>query len=138
VLEFRSPGFVAQPLFDGLLREHTVLFVRGEDSFVRAQWAAKPFVWQIYPQAGDTHRIKLDAFLELYCRGLDAAAAAAMRELWRAWNDADGAAMAGAWAGFMAHLPALQAHAVRWAGQLAQMPDLASNLLSFYKKNAKI
>ncbi len=138
VLELRSPGFVAQPLFDGLLREHKVLFVRGEDSFVRAQWAAKPFIWQIYPQAGDAHRIKLDAFLKLYCRGLDAAAAAAMRELWRAWNDADAAALAGAWAGFMAHLPALQAHAVRWAEGLAQMPDLASNLLSFYKKNAKI
>ena len=29
-------------------------FVRGEDSFVRAQWAAQPFVWHIYPQAGAT------------------------------------------------------------------------------------
>jgi len=46
--------------------------------------------------------------------------------------------MPGAWDNFMAHLPALQAHAVRWAERLAQMPDLASNLLSFYKKNAKI
>ncbi|MCK7501685.1 MAG: elongation factor P maturation arginine rhamnosyltransferase EarP [Comamonadaceae bacterium] len=28
----------------------TCNFVRGEDSFVRAQWAARPLVWQIYPQ----------------------------------------------------------------------------------------
>ncbi|MEQ1516889.1 MAG: elongation factor P maturation arginine rhamnosyltransferase EarP, partial [Usitatibacteraceae bacterium] len=42
-------GFVPQGAFDRLLWEHDVLFVRGEDSFVRAQWAGKPFVWQIYP-----------------------------------------------------------------------------------------
>ena len=138
VLAFCSAGFVAQSLFDDMLRRHAVLFVRGEDSFVRAQWAAKPFVWQIYPQPGDAHRIKLDAFLDLYCRGLDAAAAEAMGKMWRAWNEADDPAMPGAWDNFMAHLPALQAHAVRWAERLAQMPDLASNLLSFYKKNAKI
>jgi uncharacterized repeat protein (TIGR03837 family) len=42
--------FVSQRDFDRMLWEHDVLFVRGEDSFVRAQWAAKPFIWQIYPQ----------------------------------------------------------------------------------------
>ena len=29
-------------------------------SSVRAQWAARPFVWQPYPQAEDAHRLKLD------------------------------------------------------------------------------
>ena len=43
--------FVAQDDYDRLLWASDVNFVRGEDSFVRAQWAARPFVWHIYPQA---------------------------------------------------------------------------------------
>jgi hypothetical protein len=38
-------------------------FVRGEDSLVRALWAGKPLVWQIYPQDDGAHGPKLDAFL---------------------------------------------------------------------------
>ena len=38
--------------------------MRGEDSLVRALWAGKPFVWQIYPQDDGAHRAKLEAFLD--------------------------------------------------------------------------
>jgi len=41
--------FVEQERYDELLWVCDVNFVRGEDSCVRAQWAGKPFVWQIYP-----------------------------------------------------------------------------------------
>ena len=44
--------FLPQASFDRLLWACDVNFVRGEDSFVRAQWAGRPFVWQIYPQSG--------------------------------------------------------------------------------------
>ena len=40
--------------------------MRGEDSFVRAQWAARPFAWHIYPQAQGAHWVKLSAFLARY------------------------------------------------------------------------
>jgi uncharacterized repeat protein (TIGR03837 family) len=40
--------------------------VRGEDSFVRAQLAGKPFIWHIYPQEDRAHEVKLAAFLDLY------------------------------------------------------------------------
>ncbi len=130
--------FTTQQAFDSLLWQHDVLFVRGEDSFVRAQWAAKPFVWQIYPQSDDTHWVKLNAFLDLYCDGLDDQAALAIREIWRAWNAEDCANMATAWRQFMVYLPTLQAHAIVWSEKLASMPDLAANLLSFYRKTTKI
>ena len=130
--------FVPQRAFDSLLWKHDVLFVRGEDSFVRAQWAAKPFIWQIYPQSESTHWAKLNAFLALYCDGLDDATAAALQELWRSWNAEDHVAVGAAWGGFVRYLPQLRTHALAWSKKLAQMPDLAANLLSFYQKTTKI
>ena len=65
-----------QTEFDTLLWACDLNFVRGEDSLVRALWAGRPFVWQIYPQDDGAHRAKLDAFLET----LDAPAEA------RAWH----------------------------------------------------
>jgi uncharacterized repeat protein (TIGR03837 family) len=135
-IEFAS--FIPQMEFDDLLWKHDVLFVRGEDSFVRAQWASKPFIWHIYPQNEGAHWVKLDAFLMLYCDGLESGAASALRKLWRAWNDEDDANIADAWQGFVRYLPELQLHAEAWSRKLAQMPDLAANLLSFYQKTTKI
>ena len=60
--------FVCQDDFDWLLNKSDLNIVRGEDSFVRAQWAGKPFIWDIYPQDVDAHLIKLDAFLDLYLK----------------------------------------------------------------------
>jgi hypothetical protein len=51
--------FLPQADFDRLLWRCDINFVRGEDSFVRAQWATHPFVWQIYQQDDDTHLVKL-------------------------------------------------------------------------------
>ena len=65
-LTVQALPFLSQPNYDRLLWSCDVNFVRGEDSFVRAQWAEQPFVWQIYPQTEGTHLIKLDAFLTRY------------------------------------------------------------------------
>ena len=130
--------FAAQPEFDRLLWQHDVLFVRGEDSFVRAQWAGKPFVWQIYPQSESAHWKKMNAFLLIYCDGLENTPASALGELWRAWNAEDSVNIGSAWAQFMVYFPILQSHAIAWSKKLAALPDLAANLLSFYQKNTKI
>ncbi|AMO24715.1 elongation factor P maturation arginine rhamnosyltransferase EarP [Ramlibacter solisilvae] len=55
---------LAQSEFDHLLWSCDANFVRGEDSLVRALWAGRPFVWQIYPQHDDAHHAKLRAFLD--------------------------------------------------------------------------
>jgi uncharacterized repeat protein (TIGR03837 family) len=47
-LEIRLLPFLEQPAYDELLWLCDLNFVRGEDSFVRAQWAARPLVWHIY------------------------------------------------------------------------------------------
>ena len=125
-LEARFLPFLPQARYDELLWACDWNFVRGEDSFVRAQWAARPFVWQIYPQADDAHLAKLDAFLALYCAGLDAPLA----PLWQAWNRRTPGVVT-AWRALEDRQPALGAHARAWAAGLAMQPELAGNLARF-------
>jgi uncharacterized repeat protein (TIGR03837 family) len=117
-------GFVEQPRFDALLWAADVNFVRGEDSFVRAQWAQKPFVWQIYPQSDDAHLPKLDAALAHYASSLPDDAREAVARFWHAWNGAG----TPDWADFWRHRPVLEPRAIGWAAELAAVGDLAGNL----------
>ncbi len=124
--------FVAQDDYDRMLWACDLNFVRGEDSFVRAQWAARPLVWHCYPQAGNAHWPKLDAFASRYAAGLAADVASAHAGIAIAWNGR--AALGHAWTPFHRALPALTAHAQTWAASLAVMPDLASGLVEFVEK----
>ena len=58
--------FVSQDEYDWILSQCDFNIVRGEDSFIRAQLAGKPFIWHIYPQEDQAHEVKLAAFLDLY------------------------------------------------------------------------
>ncbi|MBR0567536.1 elongation factor P maturation arginine rhamnosyltransferase EarP [Azoarcus sp. L1K30] len=115
--------------YDQLLWACDLNFVRGEDSFVRAQWAASPFVWHIYAQEDDAHVGKLDAFLQRYGKGLDTGSIAALKAFSHAWNGRG--SLAEAWPAFEAAMPGLAAHARKWTEEQAAMTDLASNLTQF-------
>ena len=65
-LQLLSMPFVSQDEYDWVLSQCDFNIVRGEDSFVRAQLAGKPFIWHIYPQEDRAHEVKLAAFLDLY------------------------------------------------------------------------
>jgi uncharacterized repeat protein (TIGR03837 family) len=117
--------FLPQTEYDALLRACDVNFVRGEDSVVRAQWAARPFVWQIYPQDDAAHAAKLSAFLDLFTAGAPDPLARALRSAWAAWN------------GLSAAPPALppdrpwRQQAERWRDGLLVQPDLVTQLMGF-------
>ena len=81
--------FVDQDAFDRRLWACDLNIVRGEDSFVRAQWAGQPYVWHIYPQEDDAHLTKMDAFLTRIEANLPDGARLAQRTFWYAWNAAD-------------------------------------------------
>lgn len=130
-LQVRIFPFIDQDAYDRLLWTCDLNLVRGEDSFVRGQWAGRPLLWQIYPQPAGAHWPKLDSFLGLYCEGLPAEVAAAISRFWRAWNRGDETEVELAWPGFWEHRVALQAHALRWAGRLAGIGDLTNNLAQF-------
>jgi len=112
--------YLAQDDYDRLLWACDLNFVRGEDSFVRAQWAGKPFVWHIYPQHEDNaHHAKLEAFMAR------AGLPEAWQDVWRGWNGLRTlpASPTG--------LEAAEAHAPAWRAQLAAQPDLLTQLQGF-------
>ena len=114
--------FVAQYEYDRVLWSCDLNFVRGEDSWVRAVWSGKPFIWQIYKQQDAVHLRKLEAFLGLLQPGL-------LAEATRWWNAApDSPARA------LVQLAARPALALACLAPLARCltaPDLASRLLDF-------
>ena len=73
-------GLLSQEDFEHQLWACDLNFVRGEDSLVRAIWAGRPLVWQLYPQTGDAHVAKLQAFLDLIEAPLS------LRRFMTAWN----------------------------------------------------
>jgi uncharacterized repeat protein (TIGR03837 family) len=116
--------YLSQPQFDALLRACHLNFVRGEDSLVRAIWAGRAFVWQIYPQSDRAHELKLEAFLDWLQAPPD------LREFHRIWNGCKQAA-----------LPPLQIEAwTRCAraarSRLLEQRDLVSQLLDFVEEKA--
>lgn len=122
--------FVRQDQYDQLLWCCDFNAVRGEDSFVRAQWAGRPMLWHIYQQEEDIHLDKLDAFLALYTKGLSEPASQAINGLWRAWNA--GHDMSDHWRTARKHWPELQKHAEAWCLEQALQADLAAALVQFY------
>lgn len=125
--------FLPQDDYDRLLGSCDVNFVRGEDSFVRAHWATRPFVWQAYRQEGDTHKTKVTAFLNCY---LDQAAKdvrSAIEGLWGGWNEMS-PLTPGQWLHFLDQKEAIEAHNQAWEKSLKKQGHLAGNLVDFCNK----
>ncbi len=80
-LQIQAMPLLSQADYDRLLWSCSLNLVRGEDSFVRAQLAGQPMLWQAYPQQDGAHEAKLEAFLTRY-PDLPPEATQA----WLAWN----------------------------------------------------
>lgn len=117
--------------YDRLLWCCDLNFVRGEDSASRAQWAAQPMLWQLYPQADHAHLVKQQAFLDVYSASLDPVCGDQLRSSSRWWN---GESIALDWPGLTAVLPVLKAHACIWQQQLAASGELATGLIEFARE----
>jgi uncharacterized repeat protein (TIGR03837 family) len=76
-----------QPVFDQLLWCSDLNLVRGEDTAVRALWAARPHIWHIYEQDDGVHASKLKAFMARWMRHWPAALREEVSAWWWAWNN---------------------------------------------------
>ncbi|KFZ38381.1 hypothetical protein HR45_02740 [Shewanella mangrovi] len=122
-----------QEQYDRLLWSCDFNIVRGEDSFLRAQWAARPFIWHIYQQEEDAHIEKLGAFMQRYCQQLSPALANAWQALNLAFNQADAEAFSQAWQTLIVDWPQLTQHAKVWPKYAINDADLANRLVQMLK-----
>jgi len=130
--------FLDQDAYDHLLWACGLNFVRGEDSCVRAQWAARPMVWQAYPQDDHAHWDKTNALLEHYTEGLEIEAARAVSGMWRLWNGMpDAQNMAACWAAWRGQQAVIERHAGVWCERLGRAGRLTDKLVDFAENKLK-
>lgn len=115
--------------YDRLLWSCDLNLVRGEDSFVRAQWAARPFLWHIYPQEEQAHMVKLDGFLDHYLAQLPTATSQWLRGFSHALNQGENTREW--WAQWPDHAAIWQQHGRHWSHKLLQDGDLVTRLVKF-------
>ena len=113
---------LSQTKFDQLLESSDLNFVRGEDSLVRALWAGKAFVWQIYPQDDGAHGPKLNAFLD-WLQAPDS-----LRRFHLRWNGLSQESLP------EVDLPTWQACTLAAKARLMLQMDLVSQLLQFVEE----
>ena len=133
-LTIRILPMTDQEGYDRLLWSCDFNFVRGEDSFLRAQWAARPFLWHIYPQQDAAHLEKLDAFLERYLANLSPEIRNALAALHHSYTSGQGQACVLAWQQLERECDELTRHASNWPETALAGGDLTSRLVQFCEK----
>ena len=122
--------FMSQADYDQLLRDCDLNFVRGEDSWIRAIWAGKPFIWQPYLQDEDTHIKKLNAFLELFYDNFNLKEM--LCEAHRYWSL--GHMPKHVLNAYLQQLTTIQTYTLQQSKLLAKQADLAAKLVVFCNK----
>lgn len=123
--------FLTHASYDQLLWLCDLNIVRGEDSFVRALWAARPLLWHIYAQEEEVHLGKLQAFLKLYIADMPPPLATELHALWLEFNR--GGVENKRWHSVAGMLEAWQEQARNWSSKLELQQDLASQLVKFHQ-----
>ncbi|MGL4666393.1 MAG: elongation factor P maturation arginine rhamnosyltransferase EarP [Saezia sp.] len=114
--------YLTQKDFDHLLWSCDLNIVRGEDSWIRAVWANKPFVWQPYLQEDHEHLNKLEAFISLVPQAPQA---------WKNFQIQWSLQKEVHWQELSDNLPQTEEFLSHWHKQLLQAPDLCTSLIRF-------
>ncbi|TAG24738.1 MAG: elongation factor P maturation arginine rhamnosyltransferase EarP [Burkholderiales bacterium] len=125
-LSINERAYMPQPQYDQLLYRCDLNFVRGEDSLVRALWAGRAFVWQIYPQQDGAHAAKLEAFLDWLQAPPD------LRQFHRVWNGLSRLSLP------PIEVKAWQECALAARNRLLTQRDLVSQLLDFVEEKRNL
>jgi len=126
--------FLSQSEYDQLLWACDLNFVRGEDSWIRAIWAGKPFIWQPYIQEENTHLKKLAAFLDIYTKDMHKEIALIIQNTHRVWSNELPLPAENFWHEALNQLNSWQDFTKTKSNSLAEQASLTQQLLAFCKK----
>jgi uncharacterized repeat protein (TIGR03837 family) len=121
--------FLSQIDYDRLLWTCSINFVRGEDSWARAIWAGRPFLWHIYRQENNTHFRKLSAFLKVYTAQMGQNSGDSIEKLMFLWNEGESKNFTP-----FAALESWTEEARNFANQVANQTDLAARILEYVQQ----
>ena len=130
-LRIQKIPFLSQLEYDHLLWLADFNIVRGEDSFVRAIWAEKPFIWNIYQQNENAHLQKLEAFYQCFLKE-----DITLQKYFDVWNHhtASESDHAVTWQNYFDDQAIWQRTVSEWAQQLQQQSSLTEQVLQFIAK----
>ncbi|QDC97617.1 elongation factor P maturation arginine rhamnosyltransferase EarP [Candidatus Methylopumilus universalis] len=128
-LHIISYPFLSHDDFDDLLRSCNLNFVRGEDSWIRAIWAGKPFIWQPYIQENSIHLIKLKAFLKSYCEDCEQELSEVLFKMHDDWsNNKFNEAL---WLDFFKNQSSLESFALKRSHRYFKEPSFVESLVDY-------
>jgi uncharacterized repeat protein (TIGR03837 family) len=124
--------FLSQIEYDQLLWACDLNFVRGEDSWIRAILAGKPFIWQPYIQTENTHIKKLDAFLDHYLTLDDETNIKPLiREAHHVWSNSTSLPHPDYWLNLLAMLPNWYQYSLLYTDQQVSQASLTTQIVTF-------
>ncbi len=121
------PGFFPQRDFDRLLWASDALIVRGEDSFLRAQLAARPLFWATYATEDRAHVVKMKAWLARTAPLMPESVRALHERANLAWLEGD--LPEDLFVRWWKARPELEEGFARWKAGLMRRGDLARHIL---------
>lgn len=142
-LTIRMVPWMSQREYDLLLAGCDLNFVRGEDSWIRAIWAGRPFVWSPYRQEDGAHLAKLSAFLRHLEPAFVPSDFEVVRRAMLDWaanstsGDGEPDSRLGApdrephWVMAVLAEPGIRSGYLAFSNSLRAQPDLASRLVAF-------
>lgn len=130
--------YMNQSEWDKMMKECSVLFIRGEESMSRACLSGIPFVWHAYPQSDEYQLVKVNALLERMSRHFKNDDFEVIKKVWLCFNlpekEVDVATMMTACSDFLNHADSFVYGFKDFALDLRKNGDLAANLMTLIKK----
>ena len=125
--------FLSQSDYDRLLWSCDLNLVRGEDSWTRAIWSGRPFLWHIYRQEKNAHFRKLSAFLKVYTTQMEQTTGDSIEKLMFLWNEGESKDLV-----LFTALESWAKGARDFVDQVALQTDLATRIMKYVRRGMPI
>ena len=130
--------YLNQQDWDSLMKNSSVLFIRGEESMSRACLSGIPFVWHAYPQSDEYQMVKVNALLDRMKIHFTTEDFDIVRKVWLDFNnpekEVDPVVMEHNIESFLTNSEKLVPGFRDFALDLRKNHDLCTNLMTFIKK----
>ena len=134
--------FMNQEEWDKVMKECSILFIRGEESMSRACLSGIPFVWHAYPQSDEYQLVKVNALLDRMKEFFDEEAFLIVKRVWLDFNSPEEMISDENFEkdlkDFIKNRNSLSTCFENFAKALRKNGDLGANLMTFIRKIAII